>query len=250
MNIPISIIAVFAMLFFSNCNNYAKSSASSEDDYHCYEWTNAFPIMDSAGGVQEIGNTAIRFIEKGNVVAYELPYTFDSLHNNVHIFREKRVYYLVYSKDSSYGWAYDENRSRINNHRLLVDSVIGRQFPRTLRSLINDSTRRILSSRNTKDTLFETYEGGIKNSPTQAPYTAKFFYVDKLKNVSHSLSPVLDQQKNSKLVKFIIDIAPFYSDENKVMVSGMQLTQQIRSIDCQEQGALIGYLNKYLKQKQ
>ena len=150
--------------------------------------------------------------KKGDLLAYQVPYTFDSLFDNALELSEMRVQTFVFHKDSLHGYSYDNKTVTRNNNRVLKDSLI---------SEISIENKKLdvlvglqpISTYTSRDLLVETYSSDRLEPSTPFKYEISLYYSNVFPTTNESFSRVLERAKGKKLFKVVVDFPAGYSPE-------------------------------------
>ena len=135
-----------------------------------------------------------------NHILYEFPEVFSVQNGNGIINKELQHRYLLYNKNSFYGYYYDSLNVEVGK-RIAVDSLLNKRAFLN-QSLFNKSEDVLINSTKTDGNynLIEKYQCKVKKDETY-PDTTVVYYTTKMKEVEHSLSKTLDESEKMKVKK-------------------------------------------------
>lgn len=187
-----------------------------------------------------------------DLVMYKLNYTFDSLSNDEPVLHEMRFFFLVFHKDSSYGYKYFITpnppvnvNQRVNRDSLLTKNKFESNIYDTLINFKPDSIY------NNKDEIIRVY----KNPPSSnsAPQPEKndlyFYYTKKLKDVPETFSRKMDNIKGMKLSKILIKVSGGYYKEFNMSFPPRELLQEMKEVTIENKDEIMTYFRNYQEQR-
>jgi hypothetical protein len=200
-------VALLATLvFFMFLTSYTKSKNKFQNDITRIKFISSLPFFkDNKEFIYFRDSIGILYFK--NQVLYEFSdiYTsrnVDTVHNSsVIVKREIRHRYLLYAKKEFYGYYYDSLNVSIGK-KVAVDSFLNKRAFGGY-SIFNKLENHILlSSIINQDncTLIEKYKCKEKKDYTY-PDTTIIYYTNRMKEVEHTLSKELDENKKMKVKK-------------------------------------------------
>ena len=183
-----------------------------------------------------------------NLIMYKLNYNYDSLVNDEPVLHEMRFFFLVFHRDSSYGYKYFITpnppinvNQRANKDSMLVKNKFESNIYDTLINFKPDSTY------NNKDEIIKVYKNPPSSNSATQPEKSDlyFYYTKKLKDVPETFSRKMDNIKGMKLSKILIKVSGGYYKEFNMSFPARELLQEMKEINVENKDEILGYFKKY-----
>ena len=208
--------------------------------------TKKMPIVEYDNSINMI-ESSYNVYYHSNFIMYEFLYEFDSLVENQVVLQEMRNFFVVFHKDSSYGYKYFPN-SNVNldhNKRTNIDSELSSlKFESNIYdTLINYKPD---SFYNHKDEVIRVYKNPPSaNSVSKEIHDLYFYYTKKLKDVPETFSRKMDNIKGMKLSKILIKVSGGYYKEFNMTFPPRELLQEMKELTIENKDEILNYFKKY-----
>jgi hypothetical protein len=135
-----------------------------------------------------------------NHILYEFPEHYNIQNDTTMISEWVKYKYLLFNKKDAYGYIYDSINA-VNGRKIALDSFLNKTAFRG-QSIFKKSDGVLISSIKTRGNydLIEKYKCKVKKDETY-PDTTIVYYTNKMKEVEHTLSKELDEDKKMKVKK-------------------------------------------------
>lgn len=199
----VALLATLVFLMF--LTSYTKSKNKFQNDITRIKFISSLPLFTNSNEYVNYKDS-IGIVYFKNQILYEFHdiYTLrnvDTLNNSsVIVKKEMRHRYLLYSKKEFYGYYYD-SLNAATGKKVAVDSFLNKKAFRGY-SIFNKSEDILISSTNTQGNyiLIEKYKCKEKKDYSY-PDTTIVYYTNRMKEVEHTLSKELDDNKKMKVKK-------------------------------------------------
>lgn len=188
----------------------------------------------------------------GDFIMYKINYEFDSLVEDQAVLQEMRHFFLVFHRDSSYGYkCFPKPNSNLDsNQRVKTASEISSDKfeSHVYDTLINfkpDSTY------NNKDEIIRVYKNPPSGNAVPQPekHDLYFHYTKKLKGVPETFSRKMDNIKGMKLTKILIKVSGGYYKEFNMTFPPRELLQEMKEINVENKDEIMNYFKKYQERR-
>ena len=173
-----------------------------------------------------------------DLILYKGNYQFDSVVNGKTMVHEQRSDYFVFHKDSLFGYNYHNKKRAPVDSMLQKISFQGSTFD-TLANIRPDSTYS-----DSEGNLRKVYN--IDKSPES--FTIRFYYTKNLKGIAETFSKAMDNIKNMKLFKIIIEGHGARYQKINQTLPRRQYVYEMDALTLQNPEEIKDYFEKYARQ--
>lgn len=172
--------------------------------------------VDSLGNLHQLSSTYSIFYYD-NLEMYKYLYEIDSSDNETIYMRENREAYLIFHKDSSYGYQIEKLKNGFTNKRVEVSFIVKSiRIKANLLEFLKLKPQKSLFD-STSQVLRETYNfPATKYNP--GGYSVNLFFTKKLQQFPESFFPQLDSMKGMKLFRVETKYHEGFDDAFKINV--------------------------------
>ncbi len=224
----IRLLYLFIIPIFMGCLIHKDKR---EKSLLCIEGINLFPKFNAQGIISSYDTGLVKvYSYKNQLYLYEVPIkrrVFDSL-GTYKI--DKITNYILFHADSSYGYHFDSSNRQIQKI-VKMDSVFKVLWltANKIYPYISANSSKIVSKRETRDSLFVEYEIRKKGELTKE-LTLQLHFSKRFPQTAITLSKEIDSLYNMKLVKSLTNIEPIYIKENNSYTSRFNIATSIREL--------------------
>jgi len=242
------VLILFAILSVSyKCENSSRSSV--KEYMRAVRITGNLPAITSDTSFVISNSYDIFYF--GNLITYKFKYRFDSFYNGQSVLQIWRPNYLVFHKDSIYGYSYYPHESpTMTNGRISIDTMFKRNAYQPFRfdSVFHDKPDSSYFDEN--KSLVKVYDVG----PSQR-FPEKFvyylYYSKKFYGITEGFfSKSMDDEKGMKLFKIRAVAQGHYYDEYKFFLPKREFLYEMTEIPIENKAEILSYFERYKKDAQ
>jgi hypothetical protein len=230
----------FSLVFWSSCSfkpggKQELSGIEVFDRYPLVNWDGAQANFDSYYDIYYYGDLRM----------YQYHYRYDSIGRGTVVTSRENTAYLVFHKDSSYGWKYDPFNPFGRVERVHVDSLLSKVKIQTfgLEVFLEKKPDSISTDKN--GIRKEVYN--FKETPEEpGDYTAILYFSPHMTDIEESFTPFLDSSRKMKFFKRITKTEAYYDKTYKMQFPKREGFFEMKRLEITNRDQLLNYFRDYV----